>query len=340
MIGELFLRQIPVALQAGVKSGEYGVFGGVVRSRITGQIAGHLQEAGGLSRLAETLGSGPAAPLKLVGDTIQIVQNQQIKGGIVRLEQGMAMLNQLQVASLALGAVGIGVSVAGFAVMSYKIERLRRDVHALGDKMDRVIALIENDRAERLADSIVVLEELSRSLDQRWSLSDSAATSGWLRDADEARQLGALFFGRAKRLLVERPLAVEEAGPLLDAMTMASSLRIAAHSLAGEPRAAIRVANDDAERTIRLTSHIGATDLARSRLVEWQKGAGTAEGEEALDQVEFAARAAALRLRRREAAAATRAAPLLTLEARQLDARDWLRSAHEEQDDALLFLEA
>ena len=340
MIGEMFLRQAPAVLRAGVQTGEYKVFGGVIRSSVTGQIAGHLQEAGGLSKLAGLMASGPMAPLKLAGDAIQIMQNQQIKGGIARIEQGMAMLNQLQVAGLALGAVGIGVSVAGFAVMSYKIDKLRGDVRALGDKMDRVIALIETDRAERLADTIVSLEELARSLDQRWSLSDGAATSGWLRDADEARQLGALFSGRAHRLLAERPLAVEEAGPLLDAMTMASSLRVAAHSLAGETRAAVRVAHDDAERIYRLTGQIGATDLARERLPDWHSDVGTPAGENMLDEAEAGARAAAQRLRRREAAAATRAAPLLALEAQGLHSRDWLRAAHEEQDAPLLFLAA
>lgn len=340
MISELFLRQVPSLLQAGVSSGEYQVFGSIVRSNVTGWIVGHLQEAGGLSKLAGLVASGPAAPLKLVGDAIQIVQNQQIKGGIVRLEQSVAMLNQLQVAGLALGAAGIGVSVAGFAVMNYKIEKLRSDVRALGDKMDRIIALIENDRADRLTDNIVALEELARSLDQRWTLSDSAATSGWLRDADEARQLGALFGGRAQRLLAERPLAVDEAGPLLDAMMMASALRVAAHALAGETRAAIRVAEDDAERTQRLTGHIGATDLARERLSEWQSRAGTEAGGHALDHLDADVGIAARRLRWREAAAGTRGAPLVALEAGGIHPRDWLRAAHEEQDVPLLFLQA
>ncbi|MCR8526219.1 hypothetical protein WB334_25170, partial [Escherichia coli] len=52
MIGQVFLRGVPAALQAGVESGAFGVYGSVIRDCATGQIRGYLQETGLLGRLA------------------------------------------------------------------------------------------------------------------------------------------------------------------------------------------------------------------------------------------------------------------------------------------------
>lgn len=341
MISQLFLRQIPAALEAGIRSGDLAVYGSVIRSPATGQIAGFLQEAGGLSRITEALSAGPLAPLKLVGDAIQVVQNVQIKGGIARLEQGVEVLNQLGVANLALGAVGIGVSVAGFAVMSHKIDGMRADVRALGDKLDELLDAFARDRTERIDDMIEALGGLSRRIDHRGSYANQLkAQSGWHDDADEADTLGTFFYGRARRLLNARPFAVAEVTPLLDGMTMASSLRIAALALANETTAAVEVAREDALRIERLTGRIGASDLVRARLREWKALPGTDAGSAALTLAATKMRTVSAQLRQREAAAATRAAPLIALVGKGAKPRDWLLAARAEQETPLLLLEA
>ena len=43
MIAELFLRQIPIALEAGIRSGQLDVYGSTIRNVANGQIAGFLQ---------------------------------------------------------------------------------------------------------------------------------------------------------------------------------------------------------------------------------------------------------------------------------------------------------
>jgi len=104
LLGGVLLREVPEALLVGVKSGQYSVYGSIIKSVSNGQIVGHLQEAGGLSKLAGMFGSGP---LGLLAGGVQMVQNEQIKSGIGRLEAGMGMLQSLGVANLALGAAGI-----------------------------------------------------------------------------------------------------------------------------------------------------------------------------------------------------------------------------------------
>lgn len=338
MINDIFLRQIPRALVAGIRSGDLNVYGSTIRHVGNGQIAGFLQETSGMAKVARLVSGGPAAPLQLIGTGIQIVQNEQIKGGIARIEQAVDTLSQLQIANLALGVAGIGVSVAGFVVVSRKIDGVRGDVRALGVKLDRLLDALAQDRAERLDDMIEALRGVAREIDHRWSMSTERAAIGWQRDADEAARLGNFFEGRARRLLEGAPTAVEEATPLLDAWVMASGLHVAALALSGETPAAITVARDDGDRLERLTGTIGAADLARARLSAVAPLPGSATAADELQETIVQTRSLAEALRRREAAATTRGAPFIALQKKGLDARDWLVAARDEDDAPVLLL--
>lgn len=341
MIDDVFLRQVPPALKAGIEDGTLSVHGSVLR-HANGQIAGFLQETGGLSKLVGLAMGGPTAPLRLIGDTLKIVQNEQIKHGIMHLQQSVAMLNQLGIASVALGAVGIGVSAVGFAVMSRKIDGLREQVAALGEKLDAIHADVRAIDLTLVADQLQQLRGLARSVDAGWTMSADGARRSWRTDASEARQLHDFFEGRAERLLADRPLAVIEAAPLLDASATASALRVSALALSGETAAAIGVAQDDAARLERLTGGVGAADLARDWLTKPDRlqSPGSDAAGLALTQATSEARAAASTLRNREAVAATRALPLMALEGKGMTARDWLGAARDEAASPLLLMEA
>lgn len=339
---ELFLRQIPSALEAGIQSGQFGIYGSTIRNVTNGQIAGFLQETSGLAKIADLAAGGPMAPLKLISSGIQIVQNEQIKNGISAVQQGIMMLNQLQLANLAMGASGIGISVLGFGIMNRKIDGVRKDVRALDGKLDRLLEEFARDRTERLDEMLDRLLGLAERIDMRWNMSTQKAEIGWHRDADEADHLGNFFTGRARRLLDAQPTAVSEVTPLLDASAMASGLRIGALALSGEAAASISVAQDDAGHLQRLTGGIGAVDLVRSWMAtsDWQAAVASDAAASTLQQISAEARTDARNLRDRELMAATRAAPLVALEAKGIHAREWLAAAREEQDVPLLLLQA
>ncbi|WP_288414971.1 hypothetical protein [uncultured Novosphingobium sp.] len=342
MIADVFLREIPAALQAGIRSGQLDVYGSVIRNVSNGQIAGFLQETSALSKVAALVNAGPAAPLQLVSAGVQILQNEQIKTGISAVQQSLAVLNELQIANLALGAAGIGVTAVGFAVMSKKIDRVREDVRVLDGKLDRLLDEFARDRTEKLDDMFDRLRGLAERIDMRWSMSGDRAALGWQHDADEVDRLSTFFAGRARRLLDARADTVIEATPLLDAFAMASGMRIGALALAGETQAAVQVARDDAARMEQMTGRIGAADLARAWLEssQWQAAPGSDAAGEALALASTHARSAATTLRAREAVAATRASPLLALESQGMLARDWLGAAREEQEAPLLLMTA
>jgi hypothetical protein len=323
-----------------MRSGQLAVYGSTIRNVATGQIAGFLQETRGLSKIADIVAGGPSAPLKLIGNGIQIIQNEQIKGGIAHLQQGIDMLNHLQVANLALSAAGIGVSAIGFVVISRKIDGVREEVRALGAKLDRLLDEFARDRTESLNDMLDELCGLAERIDTRWTMSADKAEAGWHRDADAADSLGNFFSGRARRLLDARPDAIAEATPLLDASAMASGLRVGALALSGETSAAISVARDDAVRLERLTGSIGAADLARAWITQsgWQIGSATTNSNDALALTMKDASAAAASLRAREATAVTRAAPLIALQKKLVHARNWLGAARDEEASPLLLM--
>jgi hypothetical protein len=340
VIAKTFLRQVPAALEAGLRSGDLRVYGSTIRHVANGRIAGFLQETSGLARIANLTSGGPLAPLQIVGQAVQLVQNEQIKDGLQTVQRSIALLNQLQIANLALGAAGLGVAVIGFAAMNAKIDGVRGEVRLLGDRLDRLLDEFARDRTEKLEDMFDALQALAQRIESRWDMSGDRAASGWHRDADEADVIGSFFAGRARRLLDGRPEAVAAATPLLDAAAMASGLRVGALTLSGETAAAIGVANDDAVRLQRLTGDIGAADLARRCIAspQWHAAPGSDTAQHAASLAIAEARVVATTLRAREAIVNTRAAPLAAMQAAGTDPRAWLRAAREERDAPVLIM--
>ena len=332
LIGQTLLRQIPERLAAGVASGDYQVYGSIVRSISEGRIVGHLQEAGGLSKLAGLIGAGPLAPVKLAADVVGLVQKEQIKGGIARLESGLASLQQLGVANLALGAAGIGVSIAGFAVLSRKIDGVKRAVEGLSDRVDAIGVKVDALGADMIEGELDDLVGLASLMDEGWREGGMLGERRWHKVAEEAPRLAVRFRRRSAQMLAAGPIAVTAAEPMLDALNLAMSLRVAGLAAAGESRAASTVSAESAAVIQGLTGRIGLADLARAKLEGDPVKLGTVEWGKALARAADVSRDQADRLREREAAAATRTAPIAALAARGIDWREWLAAAREEQD--------
>lgn len=335
LLGGVLLREVPEALLVGVKSGQYKVFGSIIKSVSNGQIVGHLQEAGGLSKLASMFGSGPVG---LLAGGVQMIQNEQIKSGIGRIEAGMGVLQSLGVANLALGAAGIGVSVAGFAVVSRKIEHVKKAVETLADRMDVLSVEVRAVRQDLVAADLDDLRALAWALDEGWKLGDSAAERRWHGVATDALRLSARFERHAARILEAGPIALPAADPMLDGLSLAGSLRVASLAAAGEVRAAQDAANEGARDIDALTGRIGHADLAKAKLATWKTEPGTQAWFEALTQARKLTIPDTTRLREREAAAATRAAPLVAIDAKGISARDWLAAARQETASPLLVM--
>lgn len=339
-LGGLLLRQVPEALRAGLAAGEYDVFGSVIRNVANGRIVGHLQEAAPLGNLLMGLPGSAVGPVGLLVDLAGLAQGEFIRAGVARVEKAVSALTAIGIGNLALSAAGVGISVVGFSVMAMKIDGLRREVSALGDRLDQL-----GDRVDQLSRDIldvdfVEVKALAKSYDEAWRLSGAAAESRWHDVARGALSYQSRFEMRADRVLQGGVEQYAVADPLLDAVSMASGLRVAALAACNEVSAAQAASADGARSMERLTGGIGLADLSRAERSAATAKAGTPQWAHAQARANVSVRPTVRKIRLREAAAATRAAPLGELPELGITAREWLETARREESAPFLYLPA
>jgi len=339
-LGEVFLRAVPDHLKAGVTDGSLRVFGSVLRSATNGQIAGFMQETSFLQNLLPSMMSaGSGLQLAAVpGQVGQLVQGEIILAGVQRIEHGMRLLTQLGVADLAMNAAGIGISAIGFSVMSMKIDQVKRVVESISGDIVAVSAKLDELQRDAIDADFAELRSLSKAFDEGWRLSGDAAVRRWHEVARGALSGQTRFEQRAARVLVGGPSHYLAADPFLDAVSLANALRVAALAACNETSAAQEAAIDGARSFERMTGPIGMADLSLAELTKRKPEAGTTRWALAQAEANVAARITAGKIRRREAASATRAAPLALLEQRAIPARDWLAAAREEIESPVIIL--
>jgi hypothetical protein len=158
----ILLRAVPPELVEGVLSGAYKVTGSVVREVSSGRGVAFLQETGVFQSLLGSALKGAGAtleggfsPLGLIA----VVQNQQIKSRLAELQSSLALLQNLQVGTLAVAGVGLGVSVVGFAMVLKRLKGIENHLTAIEGKIDQItkdrrsddLRMIFSDIAARLS---------------------------------------------------------------------------------------------------------------------------------------------------------------------------------------------
>jgi hypothetical protein len=148
------LYAIPPGLDALVSSGQAQLFGAIIKDVSSGQILGHVQQTQGfVQALAQASGAAAQtgfSPLGIVG----AIQNEQIKSSLEQLGQGVALLQNLQIANMALTGIGIGVSVAGFAIMNMRLNAIENNLGTLREEVREIGRLIKDTEIRRLFSEI------------------------------------------------------------------------------------------------------------------------------------------------------------------------------------------
>ncbi|PIK75661.1 MULTISPECIES: hypothetical protein [unclassified Pseudomonas] len=127
VINEELLRSLPNLpdILAKLKSGEYELFGGVVRhakgTERGGQIVGHLlfpgdsqQTQAQLQQLQDTLSNGLGS----------------LQTGMDHLQQSMSVLQGLQTANLVMTGLNLAVTTAGFVIVCQKLNKISSQIQA------------------------------------------------------------------------------------------------------------------------------------------------------------------------------------------------------------------
>lgn len=148
------LYAIPPGLDALVLSGKAQLMGAIIKDVSSGQILGHVQQTQGFVQAFAQAGGSAAqtgfSPLGIVG----IVQNEQIKSSLAQLHQGMALMQNLQIANIALTGIGLGVSIAGFAIMNMRLNAIEKNLGTLREEVRDIGRLIQQAEIRRFFSDI------------------------------------------------------------------------------------------------------------------------------------------------------------------------------------------
>lgn len=323
---DILLRQVPAALKAGFKSGDYRIYGSIIRSTSKRRIVGHLQETSALTSL---LAKGPFAFGDLAAQGVILIQNEQIKSAI-------ETVRSLQAAGLALSAVSIGVSVAGTAILAHRIGQVEQKVDALIPRLEELARGIEVLRRERIAEDFTRLRTLADQIDECWLL--EYAQPEWRSLAREAHFLSSSFARRAGELIEQGGVDFLNSEPFTDAFALAASLRVTARLAAGDDEAARAAASERADCLVDLGRPLKLPSLVLQTMRNFVDCAGSPAWNERLEQTVADFQPSLEIARHREVDAA---ATVLTLEAlaeQGISGRDWLAAARSEITSPLLFL--
>jgi hypothetical protein len=154
-------------------------YGAVLKDAGTGQIVGHLKETGDMASILSKLATSPlkianaANPLSFVPDLIgqgynayQIKGVQRSVGEVKGLVEGLQLATNVAAIS---SVVGLGVSVAGFAVVNNKLKKIDAKIDAVADDVQiikRVLSelsisweAMSNARFQTAAETLIVAEK-------------------------------------------------------------------------------------------------------------------------------------------------------------------------------------
>jgi hypothetical protein len=163
--------EIPAQLLGKLATGEAIRYGTLLKDSVTGQILGHVQETGiAQSVLSNVVASGGNPISMVVGvgsDMVNAGASLYAGVQVAKLKAMMETLQSLQVATLGVSLVGVGVSVAGFYYMHKRFNKLE-------------------GRMDQLAETIRAGFQEQRQNDLR---SQMARTKGYIQRAQHAQSL-------------------------------------------------------------------------------------------------------------------------------------------------------
>lgn len=151
----------PMALQAGLASGEYVRMGTIIKDVTSGTIVGHMKEVGNLSNVLSSIPLG-IDPLSNIANVYQGIQLEQIKESLETLQLISTVGATASVATL-------GVSVVGFAAVLNKLDKLDKKLDGVLNEISRVkeivLELQEDQNLLKISEVEFASQQLSKAIE-------------------------------------------------------------------------------------------------------------------------------------------------------------------------------
>jgi hypothetical protein len=184
------LFEVPALFEAGLKSGAISQIGGLLKDTATGQILAHLQESSLAHSLIGNAMLGAASPVNLALQAGSIIPTAYTAIQVTQLKSMMSTLQSLQIATLGVSLVGVGVSVAGFVYMHKRFNSLDNRIDTL---IDTVNTGFENQQKASLRAHMSQVKGLVQLAKQAESL--SSPDKEYSRVADSLADQASFFEG-------------------------------------------------------------------------------------------------------------------------------------------------
>ncbi len=326
------LFEIPSDLQAKVASGVYRQVGALILNPATGRIVKHLQQTGLAQEFTGHLICGLPNLLSPISMVTQLASAAVTYSQNRAILQGIEMLKILGSGGLILSGLDLGVSLAGFAVTSAKLDRLNRSMSAMDSKLDQIGRRVEDLHDAAVHNDFLALEAVCKQVDDGWMLADPMAS--WSSAADALYGLQGRFMDRARRGLAfngpGKAAILERVEGFVDAVLLASSTLISVRTAMGDLTAA-RVAADRISRDLnQMTAAIGLREVLAAQIEP--EGQLTPAGRiDALERLREPAQHQAQRFRLREVQAGSAGPILQDMMAAGVDGRAWLAALRSER---------
>lgn len=144
--------EVPAQYMTKVLSGEYVRYGGIIKDAATGQIMGHLKEAGSLGKVLSAI---PMNPISAISDVIQISQyahlshqNTQLMQNITQIQSTLEGLQLTTSVGAIASVASLGISVAGFALVQKRLKRLDSKLDTALFELSQVKKIVQRGEAK------------------------------------------------------------------------------------------------------------------------------------------------------------------------------------------------
>lgn len=238
--------EVPAAFNAALKSGEIVRDNVLLRNVSSGQVVGHLQEAGRLVKATGGLNpisaiAGNLNPVSaLAGSAGHVATNIQLN----QIKDMLGGLQMMSTATLAVSALNVGVTVAGFAVIAKKLKRIEGKIDSMEGKLESMDRVVENISIRQRARDRASITCLMEQGDEAWTRKDSEQiwrqlTSGLLEQDHYFRALFDLGGNEAESIITDANVPIWESFSAHEALAHLVAARTQCLVLLNEYRAAM-----------------------------------------------------------------------------------------------------
>ncbi|MCK5795902.1 MAG: hypothetical protein KAI47_01880 [Deltaproteobacteria bacterium] len=330
-----FLFDIPSTWATRVATGEVQRRGTDLIWSGSKRFAAHLQETGQLSKLVSSSGNPVTAVVTAASSLGANIQLEQVKSmlGTVQLLSGATLVSSL---------VGIGVSVAGFVMISRRLGKMADTLRDIGEQTLDIKNATTRIETRQEAHDISQVQALLGRAEEAWLRQDSEAI--WKEidlHIDQAQRYWRLRVAGASTpgIFLDTSFSLEEAVAAQQAALQLAAARTQILLLLGELSAAIQYGDDLAKWHDAATRGLNPVKIASARVTRVARERKIHQDDARTIETSRARRVIAA-LRDSDTALQQRKRVLRTIERRELSPQEYVQQLREYDEGPLLVLKA